>query len=215
LRSLWQIQLNGAPITLPAPLRDAAALILDAATDRWLFPGQKAGHPMHPSHLARRLRALGVPVAPARVCGSDPGHCGTASVPCWSFRGSVPQPAGPGPQGATMPKRTFTEAERQARREADRQPTREAVQALRASEGWQNWLRLRHHFHGFSLSNQLLIAASMPEATRIAGSGRGSTKRCRTRREKDSADEAAPRGKASIWRPFVARPRGFEPLTCR
>jgi hypothetical protein len=68
-----------------------------------------------------------------------------------------------------MPKRTFTEEERQARREADRQHTREAVEVLRASEGWQNWLRLRHHFHDFSLSNQLLIAVSMPEATRVAG----------------------------------------------
>jgi hypothetical protein len=50
-----------------------------------------------------------------------------------------------------MPKRTFTEEERQARREADRQRTREAVQALRASEGWQNWLGLRHHFRDFSV----------------------------------------------------------------
>jgi antirestriction protein ArdC len=68
-----------------------------------------------------------------------------------------------------MPAKTYTEAERQERREADRRRTREAVEALRASEGWQNWLRLRHYFHDFSLSNQLLIAVSMPEATRVAG----------------------------------------------
>jgi len=50
-----------------------------------------------------------------------------------------------------MPTRTFTDHERQGRREADRRRTREAVEALRASEGWQRWLRLRHHFHTYSL----------------------------------------------------------------
>lgn len=68
-----------------------------------------------------------------------------------------------------MPKKTLTEGERQACREADRQRTREAVQALRSSEGWQQWLPLRHHFHEYSLSNQLLIATAMPSATRVAG----------------------------------------------
>jgi hypothetical protein len=47
-----------------------------------------------------------------------------------------------------MPTRTntLTDEERLARREADRQRTREAVEALRASDGWQKWLRLRRHF---------------------------------------------------------------------
>ncbi len=45
-----------------------------------------------------------------------------------------------------MPARSLTDEERQARREEDRRRTREAVEALRASEGWQQWLRLRHHF---------------------------------------------------------------------
>lgn len=63
---------------------------------------------------------------------------------------------------ATVPAKTFTDEERQARREADRQRTREAVEALRASDGWQQWLRLRHHFHAYSLTNQLLIATAMP-----------------------------------------------------
>jgi DNA-binding GntR family transcriptional regulator len=49
-----------------------------------------------------------------------------------------------------MATRTLTEDERQARREADRQKIREAVEALRASDGWQQWLRLRHHFHDYS-----------------------------------------------------------------
>lgn len=68
-----------------------------------------------------------------------------------------------------MPTRTLSNAERQARRGADRKRTREAVEALRASDGWQNWLRLRHHFRTYSLTNQLLIALAMPEATRVAG----------------------------------------------
>ncbi|MBA2516479.1 MAG: hypothetical protein H0V22_04055 [Solirubrobacterales bacterium] len=34
---------------------------------------------------------------------------------------------------------------------ADRQRTREAVEAPRVSEGWQWWLRLRHHFHTYCL----------------------------------------------------------------
>jgi antirestriction protein ArdC len=68
-----------------------------------------------------------------------------------------------------MSARTLSDEERQARREADRQRTREAVEMLRASEGWQQWLRLRHHFRTYSLSNQLLIALAMPQATRVAG----------------------------------------------
>ncbi len=68
-----------------------------------------------------------------------------------------------------MPARSLSDEERQARREADRRRTREAVEALRASEGWQQWLRLRHHFHTYSLTNQLLIALAMPQATRVAG----------------------------------------------
>lgn len=68
-----------------------------------------------------------------------------------------------------MPRQTFTEAERQERRAADRRRTREAVEALRVSEGWQQWLGLRHRFHTYSLTNQLLIALVMPQATRVAG----------------------------------------------
>jgi hypothetical protein len=65
--------------------------------------------------------------------------------------------------------RPLTDEQRQARRDADRQRTREAVAALRASHGWQQWLSLRRHFRTYSLTNQLLIAAAMPEATRVAG----------------------------------------------
>jgi N-terminal domain of anti-restriction factor ArdC len=68
-----------------------------------------------------------------------------------------------------MPTRTLTDEERRARREADRRRTRDAVEALRASDGWQNWLSVRRHFRTYSLTNQLLIARAMPEATRVAG----------------------------------------------
>ena len=68
---------------------------------------------------------------------------------------------------STKPK--LSDAERQARREADRAKAREAVEQLKTSEGWQRWLGLRRHFHRYSLANQLLIALQNPEATRVAG----------------------------------------------
>jgi len=62
-----QIRLGRDMVALPAQLRDVAELLLTSTTqDGWLFPGQKAGQPTHPSHLAQRLRRLGVPVALAR-----------------------------------------------------------------------------------------------------------------------------------------------------
>jgi antirestriction protein ArdC len=61
------------------------------------------------------------------------------------------------------------DAARAERRERERQLTAEAVEQLRSSEGWQRWLRVRRHFHRYSLRNQFLIALQMPEATRVAG----------------------------------------------
>jgi antirestriction protein ArdC len=58
---------------------------------------------------------------------------------------------------------------RTARQAADRQRIREAIHALRSSEGWQRWLQVRRHFHAYSLHNQLLIAHQCPGATRVAG----------------------------------------------
>jgi antirestriction protein ArdC len=68
-----------------------------------------------------------------------------------------------------MGRTRLSDDERAARREADRQKTREAVEALKTSDGWQRWLALRRHFHRYSLANQLLIALQNPEATRVAG----------------------------------------------
>jgi antirestriction protein ArdC len=62
-----------------------------------------------------------------------------------------------------------TEAERSERRAAEREQMREAVEALRTSEGWQRWLKVRRHFHTYSFHNQLMIAMQCPEATRVAG----------------------------------------------
>jgi hypothetical protein len=64
---------------------------------------------------------------------------------------------------------TVSEAEREARRKADREKSRQAVEALVSSEGWQRWLACRRHFHRYSLANQLLIAMQCPGATMVAG----------------------------------------------
>jgi len=66
-------------------------------------------------------------------------------------------------------KKPLSEEERAARRRADREFARNAVEQLRSSEGWQRWLATRRHFHSYSLTNQLLIAMQNPHATRVAG----------------------------------------------
>ena len=68
-----------------------------------------------------------------------------------------------------MPRRRLTDAERDERRQADRQRSRDAIDRLRSSEGWRQWLAARRHFRVYSLTNQLLIAIQRPDATRVAG----------------------------------------------
>jgi hypothetical protein len=58
---------------------------------------------------------------------------------------------------------------RAARRAAEREQMKAAIEALQTSVGWQRWLRVRRHFHAYSLHNQLLIAHQNPDATRVAG----------------------------------------------
>ncbi len=65
--------------------------------------------------------------------------------------------------------RARTDEERAERRAAEREQMREAVEALRTSEGWRRWLTVRRHFHAYSFHNQLLIAMQCPQATRVAG----------------------------------------------
>jgi len=50
-----------------------------------------------------------------------------------------------------MPRRSLTETERDERRRQDRERSREAVERLRTSEGWQRWLSLRQRFRAYSL----------------------------------------------------------------
>lgn len=62
-----------------------------------------------------------------------------------------------------------TEEQRARRRAADREYARQAVEALRTSDGWRRWLATRAVFHRYSLGNQLLIAMQRPTAVRVAG----------------------------------------------
>jgi hypothetical protein len=56
--------------------------------------------------------------------------------------------------------RPLTEAERDARRQADRQRIEQAARALLTSDGWQRWIRVRatNGLSRYSLRNQWLIA---------------------------------------------------------
>lgn len=63
----------------------------------------------------------------------------------------------------------LTPEERAERRAAEREQMKEAIEALRSTEGWQRWLRVRSQFRTYSLANQFLIAFQRPEATRVAG----------------------------------------------
>lgn len=65
----------------------------------------------------------------------------------------------------------LTDAERAARRQADRERLEQAARALLSSEGWERWVRVRatNGLARYSLGNQLLIALQKPEATFVAG----------------------------------------------
>ena len=82
----------------------------------------------------------------------------------------MPDPRPPQPSGdrqLVLP--AMSEFGRNARRAAERHKLREAIEALRRSDGWQRWLRVRGRFHRYSFHNQLMIAFQRPEATRVAG----------------------------------------------
>jgi hypothetical protein len=68
-------------------------------------------------------------------------------------------------------KRRLTDAEREQRREHDRQRLHRAAQQLLSSDGWQRWVRVRARggLARLSLNNQLLVAMSCPDATFVAG----------------------------------------------
>src|SRR4051794_3990911 len=54
----------------------------------------------------------------------------------------------------------LTEAERDARRKADRERIEQAARDLLTSDGWQRWIRVRstNGLSKYSLNNQLLIS---------------------------------------------------------
>ncbi len=56
--------------------------------------------------------------------------------------------------------KTRTDAERDARRKADRERIEQAARALLTSEGWRRWIKVRasNGLSRYSLGNQLLIA---------------------------------------------------------
>jgi hypothetical protein len=62
----------------------------------------------------------------------------------------------------------LTPAERDIRRERDRERLAAAVRELRTSEGWLAWLKARQRFHRYSAQNCMLIAMQKPDATRVA-----------------------------------------------
>jgi hypothetical protein len=72
-------------------------------------------------------------------------------------------PARPARQRARL-----TPAERDARRDQDRERLAAAVRELRTSDGWLAWLNARQRFHRYSAQNCMLIAMQKPEATRVA-----------------------------------------------
>ena len=70
-----------------------------------------------------------------------------------------------------MAHNTNSDAEREARRQADRERLEQAARALLDSEGWQRWVRVRatNGLARYSLGNQMLIALQKPDATFVAG----------------------------------------------
>src|SRR4051794_37201824 len=62
------------------------------------------------------------------------------------------------PRSSKRPR--LTEAERDARRQADRERVEQAARALLTSDGWRRWIKVRaiNGLSRYSLRNQLLIA---------------------------------------------------------
>ncbi|MGV9862327.1 hypothetical protein [Rhodococcus koreensis] len=70
------LRLGQPPSPVPGPAADILLRWIDQRTNmntatnrnsRWLFPGRRAGQPIHPETLGAQVKALGVPTVPARV----------------------------------------------------------------------------------------------------------------------------------------------------
>lgn len=69
-----------------------------------------------------------------------------------------------------MSRKPLTDEQRAERRARDRELAQASVEALRSSNGWQRWLRVRALSPmRYSLMNQLLVALQAPETRRVAG----------------------------------------------
>jgi hypothetical protein len=107
------------------------------------------------------------PVGRERANDARQERCGQQS---WHLdSGRISTTGVPGRGLVARPNRKRFGPGRAERRAADREQMREAVEALRTSEGWQRWLDVRRHFHTYSFHSQLMIALQCPEATRVAG----------------------------------------------
>ena len=58
----------------------------------------------------------------------------------------------------TYRRRSMSEAEREQRRNAERERVKEAAEQLLTSEGWQRWVRARSMFRRYSAHNTMLLA---------------------------------------------------------
>ncbi len=72
---------------------------------------------------------------------------------------------------ATRRRPKLTDAEREARRRADRERLQQAAAQLLTSQGWACWVavRARNGLGRYSLHNQLLIALQRPDASYVCG----------------------------------------------
>ena len=58
----------------------------------------------------------------------------------------------------TYRRRRLSEAEREQRRNAERERVKEAAEQLLTSDGWQRWVRARSMFRRYSAHNTMLLA---------------------------------------------------------
>ena len=109
-----------------------------------------------PTPRSRSGRCVGRPatrgwhaLAGVRVAGDRPAH-----------RARATRPKGAPTMARRFNRRPLTEAERDARRQADRERIEQAARALLTSDGWQRWIRVRatNGLSRYSLRNQWLIA---------------------------------------------------------
>lgn len=75
-------------------------------------------------------------------------------------------------QTKSTTRKTFTDAEKQAYREAQSAQATELLKTaaldLLTSDGWQRWALLRSRLHRYSFHNTMLILAQMPDASIVA-----------------------------------------------